>query len=152
MTIKISQDMLTSHTNNMLNSGTSSGKVSKPITVQNTGNNVLMDLDSIFSNPVQSNTIDMNSNQNNNNQQKSDLDSIFSNINFGSSSSNNNANNANSMNLVGDSNSINNSSGNTNTVIQKKPDTIDIFSQISNVLYLITQYKDLWKFKRHRKV
>ena len=139
--------MLTSHTNNMLNSGTSSGKVSKPITVQNTGNNVLMDLDSIFSNPVQSNTIDMNSNQNNNNQQKSDLDSIFSNINFGSSSSNNNANNANSMNLVGDSNSINNSSGNTNTVIQKKPDTIDIFSQISNVLYLITQYKDLWKFK-----
>jgi len=147
MTIKISQDMLTSHTNNMLNSGTSSGKVSKPITVQNTGNNVLMDLDSIFSNPVQSNTIDMNSNQNNNNQQKSDLDSIFSNINFGSSSSNNNANNANSMNLVGDSNSINNSSGNTNTVIQKKPDTIDIFSQISNVLYLITQYKDLWKFK-----
>ena len=135
MAIKISQDMLTSHTNNMLNSGTSSGKVSKPITVQNTGNNVLMDLDSIFSNPVQSNTIDMNSNQNNNNQQKSDLDSIFSNINFGSSSSNNNANNANPMNLIGDSSSINNSSGNTNTVSQKKPDTIDIFSQISNVLY-----------------
>jgi hypothetical protein len=125
MSIKISQDMIGASTSNMLNVGTSSGMSKPSLGSQNKGGNAnLMDLDSIFSSgsssQPQSNPIEGNSNQGN---QKSDFDSIFSTINFGSTPNTNN-------------NFDNNNNANSNTGSSGQSNTMDIFSQINNVLFI----------------
>jgi hypothetical protein len=129
MSIKISQDVI-SNGNNMPNVG---GGMSKGVVPQKKSENVLMDLDSIFSsssgNQPQSSPMDANPDSN---QQKLDFDSIFGSINF----------NAVSSNPVTDSGSINNvqNEGNNN----KNQDTQDIYSQFNNVKFVFNGL-DLWE-------
>ena len=111
---------------NQANNATSSSKgISKPSTnkaPENKGN-LLMNLDDIFSNNTQSNSVEVHNNVDNNqnkNQNAMDFDSIFSNNLFSTTSNNNVA-----TDLTSNTKEVQNN--------PPKQDTMDIFSQISNI-------------------